>query len=145
MRAILQRVTRAEVRVDGKTSGKIDAGLVVLVGFGHLDTQDVIPTAVKKIRELRIFSDAAGKMNLSLDDIAGSILAISQFTLYANCARGRRPDFTHAAPPERARELYDHFVHTLRAANIPTQTGIFAADMKLELLNDGPVTIVLEF
>lgn len=145
MRAILQRVSRAEVRVDGELSGKIGTGLVVLVGFGHDDTPELIPTAIKKIRELRIFSDPDGKMNLSLDNIGGSMLAISQFTLYANCARGRRPDFTHAAPPKLAKHLYECFLQGLRDAGIPTQSGIFAADMKLELLNDGPVTIVLEF
>jgi D-tyrosyl-tRNA(Tyr) deacylase len=145
MRLILQRVTRAEVRVDGISTGKIGIGLVVLLGFGQEDSPELIPGAVKKINELRIFSDANGKMNLSLKDIEGSVLAISQFTLYANCARGRRPDFTHAAPPILAEELYNLFLNGLKDAGIPYQTGIFGADMKLELLNDGPVTISLEF
>ncbi len=145
MRLILQRVTRAEVRVDGITTGKIGIGLVVLVGFGQEDSPDLIPSAVKKIHELRVFSDAGGKMNLSLKDIGGSVLAISQFTLYANCARGRRPDFTHAAPPILAEELYNHFLDGLKYAGISYQTGIFGADMKLEMLNDGPITISLEF
>jgi len=104
----------------------------------------VLDVAIRKILELRIFYDPAGKLNLSLLDIGGSVLAISQFTLYANCSRGRRPDFTQAASPELARELYEDFVARLRRTGINTQTGIFAADMQVELLNDGPVTINLE-
>jgi len=105
----------------------------------------VLDPAIKKMLELRIFCDAAGKLNLSLQDIGGSVLAISQFTLYANCGRGRRPDFTQAAAPELARSLFDLFVDKIRQSDIPIQTGIFAADMQVELLNDGPVTINLEF
>ncbi|NLO11919.1 MAG: D-tyrosyl-tRNA(Tyr) deacylase [Candidatus Cloacimonetes bacterium] len=145
MRVTLQRVKYARVRVRDELVGTIEEGLMVLVGFGDMDEVDVLDTAIRKILELRIFSDAAGKMNLSLLDTKGAILAISQFTLYANCSRGRRPDFTHAAPPQKARELFDLFVAKIRQQGIPIQTGIFAEDMQVELLNDGPVTINLEF
>jgi len=100
---------------------------------------------VKKIREMRLFSDANGKLNLSVEDTKGSLLAVSQFTLYANCSRGRRPDFTPAAPPDLAERLYDRFVEMLRETGIPVQTGIFAADMKVSLVNDGPVSFILDF
>ena len=145
MRVTLQRVKYARVRVRDELVGTIEEGLMVLVGFGDMDEVDVLDTAIRMILELRIFSDAAGKMNLSLLDTKGAILAISQFTLYANCSRGRRPDFTHAAPPQKARELFDLFVAKIRQQGIPIQTGIFAEDMQVELLNDGPVTINLEF
>ncbi|MCB5229578.1 MAG: D-tyrosyl-tRNA(Tyr) deacylase [Candidatus Cloacimonetes bacterium] len=145
MRVTLQRVKYARVRVRDELVGTIEEGLMVLVGFGDMDEVDVLDTAIRKILELRIFIDAAGKMNLSLLDTKGAILAISQFTLYANCSRGRRPDFTHAAPPQKARELFDLFVAKIRQQGIPIQTGIFAEDMQVELLNDGPVTINLEF
>lgn len=145
MRVTLQRVKYARVRVRDELVGAIEEGLMVLVGFGDMDEVDVLDTAIRKILELRIFSDAAGKMNLSLLDTKGAILAISQFTLYANCSRGRRPDFTHAAHPQKARELFDLFVAKIRQQGIPIQTGIFAEDMQVELLNDGPVTINLEF
>ncbi|NLK49911.1 MAG: D-tyrosyl-tRNA(Tyr) deacylase [Candidatus Cloacimonetes bacterium] len=145
MRVTLQRVKYARVRVRDELVGTIEEGLMVLVGFGDMDEVDVLDTAIRKILELRIFSDDAGKMNLSLLDTKGAILAISQFTLYANCSRGRRPDFTHAAHPQKARELFDLFVAKIRQQGIPIQTGIFAEDMQVELLNDGPVTINLEF
>jgi len=145
MRLTLQRVKHAQVSVDGQPVGAIQAGLLAFVGFGREDDASVLDPAIKKMLELRIFCDAAGKLNLSLQDIGGSVLAISQFTLYANCGRGRRPDFTQAAAPELARSLFDLFVDKIRQSDIPIQTGIFAADMQVELLNDGPVTINLEF
>lgn len=145
MRVTLQRVTHASVSVDGSVTGAIEAGLLVFVGFGREDDESVLDTAIRKILELRIFYDPSGKLNLSVLDIGGSILAISQFTLYANCTRGRRPDFTQAAAPEKARNLFESFVSRLQQTGVNTQTGIFAADMKVELLNDGPVTINLEF
>jgi len=144
MRITLQRVKHAQVSVDGSVIGSIRQGLLLFVGFGRRDDASVLDVAIRKILELRIFYDPAGKLNLSLLDIGGSVLAISQFTLYANCSRGRRPDFTQAASPELARELYEDFVARLRRTGINTQTGIFAADMQVELLNDGPVTINLE-
>lgn len=144
MRITLQRVKYARVNVEGSVVGSIPQGLLVFVGFGRDDDSSVLDVAIRKILELRIFYDQDGKLNLSLLDIGGSILAISQFTLYANCSRGRRPDFTQAAPPSLARELYESFVAKLRETGVPVQTGIFAADMQVELLNDGPVTINLE-
>lgn len=145
MRLVLQRVRHAQVEVDNKLVGKIGPGLVVLVGFTASDTADLIPVAISKLTQLRIFTDQQGKLNLSLMDIRGALLLISQFTLYANCSRGRRPDFTHAAPPQQARELYDQFVEACRGTGLEVQTGIFAADMQLSLLNDGPITINLEY
>lgn len=145
MRITLQRVSSASVTVMGERVGAIKQGLVALVGFGHEDDETIINTAVSKITGLRIFNDTAEKMNLSLLDTKGAILAISQFTLYANCKRGKRPDFTQAAPPDKANHLFELFVTRLRDLGIDTQTGIFAADMKVSLINDGPVTINLEF
>lgn len=145
MRLTLQRVSRAQVSVEGTTTGAIGQGLLVFVGFGAGDDASLIEPAIQKILELRIFCDEKGKLNLSLLDTKGAILAVSQFTLYANCKRGRRPDFTKAAAPELARELFELFVTKLRQRGIETQTGIFAADMQVELVNEGPVTINLEF
>ncbi len=145
MRLVLQRVLHAKVEVEGKTVGQIGPGLLVLVGFTGTDTAELIPTAISKLTQLRIFADEAGKLNLSLLDTGGSLLVISQFTLYANCSRGRRPDFTHAAEPAKALELYNEFVRQCRQTELPVETGIFAADMQVSLLNDGPITINLEF
>ena len=131
MRLTLQRVTHASVSVDGRVTGSIQGGLLAFVGFGREDDASVLEPAIRKMLELRIFCDEAGKLNLSLLDIGGAVLAISQFTLYADCSRGRRPDFTQAAAPHKARELFDAFVVILRDKGIPTQTGIFAADMKV--------------
>ncbi|HOH46682.1 MAG TPA: D-aminoacyl-tRNA deacylase [Candidatus Cloacimonadota bacterium] len=145
MRLVLQRVLHAKVEVEGKNVGQIGPGLLVLVGFTGTDTADLIPTAISKLTQLRIFADEAGKLNLSLLDTGGSLLVISQFTLYANCSRGRRPDFTHAAEPGKALELYNEFVRQCRLTGLPVETGIFAADMQVSLLNDGPITINLEY
>ena len=145
MRIVLQRVLSASVEVEGSTVGKIGSGLLVFVGFCDEDEAEKIPAAISKLINLRIFADEAGKLNLSLLDTGGAILAISQFTLYANCSRGRRPDFTHAAAPAKALELYNLFVAGLRELPLKVETGIFAADMKVSLLNDGPITIILDF
>ncbi|HNU53715.1 MAG TPA: D-aminoacyl-tRNA deacylase [Candidatus Syntrophosphaera sp.] len=145
MRVLIQRVLSARVEVEGKVCGEIGPGMLLFVGFGRDDTESLLPSAVKKIREMRLFSDANGKLNLSVEDTKGSLLAVSQFTLYANCSRGRRPDFTPAAPPDLAERLYDRFVEMLRETGIPVQTGIFAADMKVSLVNDGPVSFILDF
>ncbi|HOR03507.1 MAG TPA: D-aminoacyl-tRNA deacylase [Candidatus Syntrophosphaera sp.] len=145
MRVLIQRVLSARVEVEGKVCGEIGPGMLLFVGFGRDDTESLLPSAVKKIREMRMFSDANGKLNLSVEDTKGSLLAVSQFTLYANCSRGRRPDFTPAAPPDLAERLYDRFVEMLRETGIPVQTGIFAADMKVSLVNDGPVSFILDF
>lgn len=145
MRVLIQRVLSARVEVEGKVCGEIGPGMLLFVGFGRDDTESLLPSAVKKIRDMRMFSDANGKLNLSVEDTKGSLLAVSQFTLYANCSRGRRPDFTPAAPPDLAERLYDRFVEMLRETGIPVQTGIFAADMKVSLVNDGPVSFILDF
>lgn len=145
MRVLVQRVSSARVEVGGKVVGEIGRGLLLFLGFGHEDTPEMLPAIAKKILEMRIFSDDAGKLNLSVTDIGGSILAVSQFTLYANCTRGRRPDFTPAAPPQLAERLYDLFLNLLRDSKMEVQAGIFAADMQVSLVNDGPVTFFLEF
>lgn len=145
MRVILQRVLRASVSVEGKTVGAIKDGLLLFVGFGREDEEDVLDTAADKILNLRIFSDENGKLNLSLLDQKYSVLAISQFTLYANCTRGRRPDFTHAAHPDKASHLFELFKTKLKEKGVHTESGVFAADMLVDLVNDGPVTISLEF
>ena len=144
MRLVIQRVNSASVEVSGDLSGSIDQGLLVFTGFGDEDSPSVIPVMLKKLIELRIFSDAEGKINLCLKDVQGSILVVSQFTLYANCSRGRRPDFTHAAPPQLARQLYDLFLGELGQTGFKIQSGIFGAHMKVEASNDGPFTIILD-
>ena len=145
MRVLVQRVSSARVEIEGRIVGSIGPGLLLFVGFGREDAPGILPAAARKILEMRVFSDDAGKLNLSVKDIRGSLLVVSQFTLYANCARGRRPDFTPAAPPDLAESLYDEFLHILRESDIPLQSGIFAADMQVTLVNDGPVTFLLEF
>ena len=134
----------ASVEVEGKIVGKIGTGLLIFLGIGANDDGSEIPFLTKKVSELRIFSDKNGKMNLSLNDIKGEILLISQFTLYANTKRGRRPDFIDAAKPEKARELYHQFGIELENLGIHISKGIFGANMKISLINDGPVTIILE-
>ena len=144
MRALLQRVTQASVTVDGKVTGEIGPGLLVLLGVGHGDTEAQVDLLVDKIAGLRIFEDAAGKMNLSLNDTSKSLLAVSQFTLFADTKKGRRPSFTGAMPPDEAKRLYLLFCERARAAGLTVAEGVFAADMKVALINDGPVTIWLD-
>lgn len=141
---MIQRVTAGSVSVDQKIVGSIETGLVVLVGVGQGDTESIAGRMIDKLLGLRIFSDEAGKMNLSVVDIAGGLLLISQFTLYADCRKGRRPSFTSAAYPAEANRLYRYFVDSVAASGLRTQAGIFAADMKVSIVNDGPVTIVLD-
>ena len=141
MISLLQRVSEASVRVDGAVIGQIDAGLLVLLCAEKGDTEAVADKMLVKMLKLRIFSDEAGKMNRSVQDVGGGLLVVSQFTLAADVAGGNRPSFTQAAAPEDGRRLYEHFVAQARAAHPVVQTGQFAADMKVSLLNDGPITI----
>lgn len=143
MKIIIQRVSEASVSVEKKVVGQIGKGLLLLVGVGPKDNQEDIAYAVRKIVNMRIFSDSDGKMNLSLNDTGGSVLSISQFTLYAETKKGNRPAFTGAANPTMARELYERFNEAL-LAHVPVQTGLFGADMAVSLVNDGPVTIILD-
>lgn len=144
MKAVIQRVSEAGVRVDGRTVGAVERGVLVLLGVEKGDSTKEADWLAEKIANLRIFEDAAGKMNLSLLDIKGELLAVSQFTLAGNCSKGRRPSFDTAAPPEEANQLYEYFVGKTWELGIPVQTGIFQADMKVSLVNDGPVTFILE-
>jgi D-tyrosyl-tRNA(Tyr) deacylase len=144
MRAVLQRVSRATVRVEEEVVGEIGAGLLVLLGVGANDTLADADYLAEKIIGLRIFEDADGKMNLPVADVDGAILVVSQFTLYGDARRGKRPSFDAAAPPEKARELYEYFVEKIRAAGLRCETGRFQAAMQVELVNDGPVTILLD-
>lgn len=144
MKAVIQRVTGAEVKIDGKISGKIGGGLTVLLGVGNGDTEADMKYIADKIIGMRIFSDENDKMNLSLKDVGGSMLVISQFTLYGDCSHGRRPFFGDAMEPVGANKMYEDFVAYVRGQGIHTETGEFGADMKVTLTNDGPVTIVLE-
>ena len=144
MRVVLQRASRAAVRVDGQTVGAIGRGFVVLAGFGPLDSEPHLQWMAEKVVGLRVFGDAAGKMNLALADVGGALLVISQFTLYGDASKGRRPSFVDAAPPAQAEALYDRFVAMLRERGLPVETGRFGAMMDVELVNDGPVTLVLE-
>lgn len=144
MRAVIQRVTNADVKIDGRVNGKIDDGLLVLLGVGNGDTEEDMKYIADKIIKLRIFSDENDKMNLSLEDVGGSMLVISQFTLYGDCSHGRRPYFGNAMEPVSANEMYEKFVAYIREQGIHTETGEFGADMKVSLTNDGPVTIILE-
>ncbi len=144
MRAVIQRVSRASVSVDGKIVGQIDQGLLVLLGVSRTDAESAADYLAEKIAGLRIFEDPAGKMNLSLAEINGAVLLVSQFTLYGDVRRGKRPSFDAAAPPEQAGKLYEYMVERLRGLGIPCQTGVFQAMMQVELVNDGPVTILLD-
>ena len=145
MRAIVQRVKRGSVSVEGEITGSVDAGLVLLIGATHQDTEAEAQKLAQKIAHLRIFEDEAGKMNLSALDVGAGILAVSQFTLYADCRKGRRPSFTEAAPPEVAEPLIEHFIDKLREAGVVrVETGVFRAYMLVEIHNDGPVTIILD-
>jgi D-tyrosyl-tRNA(Tyr) deacylase len=144
MRVLVQRVRAGSVSIDGKVVAGIGAGLVLLVGVGKGDTKAVAEKMARKAAALRIFADEAGKLNLSLKDIGGEALAVSQFTLYADTSRGNRPGFDPAAPPELAQRLYEHFVLALRGQGIAVQTGVFQAHMLVSIENDGPVTLMLE-
>ena len=144
MRAVVQRVTSASVTVGGETTGCIGQGLMVLLGIGGGDTPEDLAWVLEKLPHLRIFEDEAGKMNLSLLDVGGAVLAVSQFTLYADTSKGRRPGFFEAAKPDKANEYYGLFVEGLRNKGIPTETGVFQAHMQVALVNDGPVTIILD-
>jgi D-tyrosyl-tRNA(Tyr) deacylase len=144
MRAVLQRVSRAEVRVDEAVVGSIGAGLLVLLGVGPSDTSETAAWMADRIAGLRIFADADGKMNLSVRDVGGGVLVVSQFTLYGDAARGRRPGFSGAAPPTLALPLYEAVCEELERLGVPTERGVFGAHMEVSLLNDGPVTLLLE-
>lgn len=144
MRAVIQRVTRAEVTIDGDCVGAIDSGLMVLLGVAPTDGEAELDWLVRKIAGLRIFTDDAGMMNHSVLETGGGVLVVSQFTLYGNCKKGRRPSFVGAAPPEHAEPLYETFCTRLAALGAPVATGRFGASMQVSLVNDGPVTIILE-
>jgi len=144
MRIVAQRVTRGSVRVDDRVVGEIDHGLVLLIGCGPEDDEDELNFWADKCVNLRVFRDAEGRMNRSVLDVGGAILAISQFTLYGNVRKGRRPSYIGAAPPEQAEPLYNRFVDRLRAHHLQVETGVFGAMMEVEIHNDGPVTLILE-
>ena len=144
MRAVVQRVTEGSVTVEGSITGQIKNGFVVLLGVGNEDTEADADYIADKVSNLRVFEDEEGKMNLSLKDVGGEILAISQFTLYGDCRKGRRPGFTEAARPEKAKALYDYFTEKLRSFDINVGEGIFQADMLVKIYNDGPVTLLLD-
>ena len=144
MRSVVQRVKRASVIVNGETVGKISAGLLVLLGVGQDDGEKDITWMVDKLVGLRVFEDELGKMNRSVQDIGGDILMVSQFTLYGDCRSGKRPSFTTAAPPERAKALFERIIDATRSRGLKVETGVFQADMEVELINDGPVTLLLD-
>jgi D-tyrosyl-tRNA(Tyr) deacylase len=144
MRAILQWVSEARVKIEGETVGEIGRGLLVLLGVAKSDTVEQARWLADKIVSLRIFNDAEGKMNLDLAEVSGAVLVVSQFTLYGDCSKGRRPSFIDAAPPELAIPLYEAFINAIKAHGIPTATGRFGAMMQVELINDGPVTLILD-
>lgn len=144
MKLLIQRVNHAQVTVDGEICGKIGKGLLAFIGVGHNDTREIADKYLKKLLGLRIFEDANGKTNLSLDDINGELLMVSQFTLYADCKRGNRPGFTNAGAPDMANELYEYMISEAQKKVPVVQHGIFGADMKVSLENDGPFTIILD-
>lgn len=144
MKFVIQRVSKASVKVDGNIVGDIEKGFMVLIGIGEDDNKEIADKLVKKMLGLRIFEDENGKTNLSLADVGGNLLLISQFTLYADCKKGNRPSFVKAAGPDMANELYEYIVAECKKSFPDTKKGIFGADMKVELLNDGPFTIVLD-
>ena len=144
MIAVLQRVRRGEVRVEGAVVGRVGRGFVALVGVAHGDGETEAASLARRVHELRVFEDAAGKMNLALPDVEGAVLAISQFTLLAGLAHGRRPDFLGAAPPEEGRRWFDRFVELLRARGVAVETGRFGASMVVALENEGPATFILD-
>lgn len=144
MKFVIQRVKNAQVDINNKDVAKIDNGFLVLIGITHTDTKDIADYLVKKLINLRVFEDENGKMNLSLNDINGSLLLVSQFTLYADCSSGNRPSFTDAAKPDFANELYEYIIDECKKKIDKVETGVFGAYMKVSLINDGPVTIILE-
>ncbi|MES1257976.1 MAG: D-aminoacyl-tRNA deacylase [Acidobacteriota bacterium] len=144
MRILIQRVTRASVRVEGKLEAQIGAGVLALVGIAATDGRNEADYLAGKLVHLRLFADEEGRMNRSALDVRAELLLVSQFTLYGNCEKGRRPSFDAAAPPEAARELYDYLVRRVAGNGLVTQTGVFQAHMEVELVNDGPVTLLLE-
>ena len=144
MRAVVQRVSRASVEVDGKIVGQIGRGLLVLLAVGKADSAEAAGYMAEKVANLRIFGDDAGKMNRSVLDVGGSVLAVSQFTLYGDARKGRRPSFVDSAPPETAESIYHLFLTALRGLGLTMESGVFQADMKVSLVNDGPVTIMLD-
>ena len=144
MRVVLQRVSRAEVRIEGEVVGRVGQGFCLLVGFTHGDTPDAVRWMAEKVVGLRLFADADGKMNLALGDVDGGVLVVSQFTLYGNAEKGRRPSFIGAARPEEAIPLYEQFLTELREKGLTVASGRFGAMMEVELVNDGPVTLILE-
>lgn len=144
MRAVVQRASRAKVVVDGSVTGEIGRGLVVLLGVSDADSPTDALFLAEKVAQLRVFSDSEGKMNLSIQEVQGAVLAVSQFTLLGDCRRGRRPSYTRAARPEEAERLYISFVEQLRTMGLKVETGLFGAMMEVELVNDGPVTLLLD-
>ncbi len=144
MRVVIQRVRQAQVEVEGKVIGQTGGGLLVYLSVGRGDTESDAQFLAEKLVNLRIFSDEAGKMNRSVAETGGALLVVSQFTLYGDCRKGRRPAFDRAAPPDEARDLYEYFVEACRTRNVPVETGIFQAAMSVHLVNDGPVTIICE-
>jgi D-aminoacyl-tRNA deacylase len=144
MRAVVQRVRSARVLVDGRVAGEIGAGLVVLLGVTHTDTAEDVSLLANRIAGLRVFEDADRRMNLSLADVAGAVLVVSQFTLYGDCRKGRRPSFDAAARPEQAQALYEAFIAEISRLGVPVASGVFQAHMQVELVNDGPVTLILD-
>ena len=144
MRFVIQRVTEASVTIDGEISGKIGKGYLVLIGVADTDTKEIADKMIRKMIGLRIFEDERGKTNLSLADVDGGLLLVSQFTLYANCKRGNRPSFIEAGKPDMANEMYEYIIEKCRESVDEVQTGEFGADMKVQLLNDGPFTILLD-
>ena len=144
MKGVIQRVTSASVTVDGRTTGEIGQGLLVLLGVEKGDDESKADWLAEKIAGLRIFSDDEGRMNLSLRDVGGALLVVSQFTLAGNCSKGKRPSFDTAAPPDEGRRLYEYFTDAVKRLDLSVQTGVFQADMQVSLVNDGPVTFILE-
>jgi D-aminoacyl-tRNA deacylase len=144
MRFVIQRVTEASVTIDGEISGKIGKGYLVLIGVADTDTKEIADKMIRKMIGLRIFEDEQGKTNLSLADVDGGLLLVSQFTLYANCKRGNRPSFIEAGKPDMANEMYEYIIEKCKESVDEVQTGEFGADMKVQLLNDGPFTILLD-
>ena len=144
MRVVLQRVKQAHVEVDGETAGRIGMGLLILLGVTHADTREDADYLADRILHLRIFPDEQRRMNRSILDAGGALLVVSQFTLYGSCKKGRRPSFDQAAPPEQARALYEYFIERLKLSNTSVETGVFQAEMEVYLVNNGPVTFVLD-